>query len=72
LNGDIPRVAAAWGPWGILFLFIGGTYFLTSFVLSFRMSLERVSGALGRIAAGEIGGRERREGAGAAAESTVM
>jgi methyl-accepting chemotaxis protein len=72
LNGDMARAAAGWAPWGILALFIGGTYALTSFVVSFRINLERISRALGRIAAGEIGAQERQTAVATTTESTVM
>jgi methyl-accepting chemotaxis protein len=72
LNESAPKAAAGWAPWGILLLFVCGTYVLTSFVVSFRISLERVSRALGRIAAGEVGAPERNAAGAASTESTVM
>ena len=72
LSAGTKTAAAQWAPWGILILFVAGTYALTAFVVSFRVSLERVSRALGRIAAGEIGTADRRPSSAASSESAAM
>ena len=72
LNVSVAKAATDWAPWGIVLLFFGGTYALTSFVVSFRVSLARVSRALGRIAAGEIGVQERFSEAATSTESMAM